>query len=276
MSRVAVVNSRASGAGLGSRPTSFAETAAWFRGELREDASARWGVRGGAAELLFLVPAVGAVLFAAAGLLAAAELDRGLFEFVVREDSLLEWAQVAGFLGGFVGGAALAARAFRSGRVRVALAYAVFAAACFFVLGEEVSWGQRLLGFGTPESLKEINDQDEVTLHNLGEVRVLMKLFLISLGLAGAVLPWVLRIRGSRLAGLMPPLFTTTTFLLIFGYNAARLIFFPEGFFGREENFIVGRYGEWPETCLAFLTVGFAWLALRRPAADPRTLNSDL
>lgn len=36
-----------------------------------------------------------------------------------------------------------------------------------FGAGEEVSWGQRLLGFETPESLKEINRQDEVTLHNI-------------------------------------------------------------------------------------------------------------
>lgn len=272
MSRMAVTNKAAIAKRAGSRPASFAETAAWLRRAVREEASARWGVSGGAAELLFLVPAVGAVLFAAVGLLSAAELEGELFEFIVREDSVLEWAQVVGFLGGFVGGAALAARAFRGGNGRVALAYAVFAAACFFVLGEEVSWGQRLLGFGTPESLKEINDQDEVTLHNLGEVRVLMKLFLISLGLAGAVLPWLLRMRGSRWASLMPPLFTTSTFLLIFGYHAARLIFFPHGFFGWEENFIVAKYSEWPETCLAYLTAGFAWLAWRRRPVDPGTL----
>jgi len=36
-----------------------------------------------------------------------------------------------------------------------------------FGAGEEVSWGQRLIGFETPESLKEINKQDEVTLHNI-------------------------------------------------------------------------------------------------------------
>ncbi len=36
-----------------------------------------------------------------------------------------------------------------------------------FGAGEEVSWGQRLLGFETPDALKEINRQDEVTLHNI-------------------------------------------------------------------------------------------------------------
>ena len=37
----------------------------------------------------------------------------------------------------------------------------------FFGAGEEISWGQRLIGFETPDSLKEINRQDEVTLHNI-------------------------------------------------------------------------------------------------------------
>lgn len=42
-----------------------------------------------------------------------------------------------------------------------------FFALFLFGAGEEVSWGQRIIGFETPESLKEINRQDEVTLHNI-------------------------------------------------------------------------------------------------------------
>ena len=37
-----------------------------------------------------------------------------------------------------------------------------------FGAGEEISWGQRIFGFETPEALKEINVQDEFTLHNIG------------------------------------------------------------------------------------------------------------
>jgi hypothetical protein len=36
-----------------------------------------------------------------------------------------------------------------------------------FGAGEEISWGQRLLGFETPDTLKEINRQDELNLHNI-------------------------------------------------------------------------------------------------------------
>lgn len=41
--------------------------------------------------------------------------------------------------------------------------------ALFFIVaaGEEISWGQRLLGIETPEAVKEISYQDEINLHNL-------------------------------------------------------------------------------------------------------------
>ena len=38
---------------------------------------------------------------------------------------------------------------------------------CFFIGMEEISWGQRIIGFETPKSLAELNVQDEVNLHNL-------------------------------------------------------------------------------------------------------------
>lgn len=38
---------------------------------------------------------------------------------------------------------------------------------CFFVGMEEISWGQRIFGVETPETIKKINYQDELTVHNL-------------------------------------------------------------------------------------------------------------
>jgi len=37
----------------------------------------------------------------------------------------------------------------------------------FFGAGEEISWGQRIFGFKTPEALAQVNKQDELNLHNL-------------------------------------------------------------------------------------------------------------
>lgn len=47
------------------------------------------------------------------------------------------------------------------------LVYLGLAVLFFFGAGEEISWGQRILGFETPESLSQVNRQEEFNLHNL-------------------------------------------------------------------------------------------------------------
>lgn len=42
----------------------------------------------------------------------------------------------------------------------------IAALACFYVAGEEVSWGQHFLNWDTPEYWKALNDQHETNLHN--------------------------------------------------------------------------------------------------------------
>jgi hypothetical protein len=46
------------------------------------------------------------------------------------------------------------------------LFYLMCAAAFFIVAGEEISWGQRMLGIETPEALVELNYQQETNVHN--------------------------------------------------------------------------------------------------------------
>lgn len=48
--------------------------------------------------------------------------------------------------------------------------YLLLALAFFVGAGEEMSWGQRLLGFATPEALRAVNVQQEFNLHNLAPV----------------------------------------------------------------------------------------------------------
>lgn len=47
------------------------------------------------------------------------------------------------------------------------LIYLGLALLFFFGAGEEISWGQRILGFQTPEPLSQVNRQEEFNLHNL-------------------------------------------------------------------------------------------------------------
>lgn len=47
------------------------------------------------------------------------------------------------------------------------LSYLALAVFLLVATGEEISWGQRILGLETPEWVKAVNAQDELTLHNL-------------------------------------------------------------------------------------------------------------
>lgn len=46
-------------------------------------------------------------------------------------------------------------------------AYLALALFFFFIAGEEISWGQRIFNIATPESIAEVNAQQETNLHNL-------------------------------------------------------------------------------------------------------------
>ena len=79
------------------------------------------------------------------------------------EDGPVESASALFWLAAAIAAAFSASRAGRNG----ALLIAAFSLGCFVLFGEEISWGQRLIGFETPEAIREINYQDEVNLHNL-------------------------------------------------------------------------------------------------------------
>ncbi|MCU0610849.1 MAG: hypothetical protein MUE60_03555, partial [Candidatus Eisenbacteria bacterium] len=88
------------------------------------------------------------------------------FGYVLMEDSPVEWLDfycltAAAF-------AFFSAARQRRGTRPVGAAMCVgLALFCVFVAGEEISWGQRLLGFAPPDFFAYRNVQRETTLHNL-------------------------------------------------------------------------------------------------------------
>lgn len=113
----------------------------------------------------------------------------GAYREAMQEDRATEWLTVALFLAAAV---SFGVRAVRQRRVWDAL----LGAFCVVSVGEEISWGQRLLGFVPARQFLEHNTQQEANLHNLVEAFGQPKWTLIALLLAyGVVLPLVLRIR---------------------------------------------------------------------------------
>jgi hypothetical protein len=93
-----------------------------------------------------------------------------------REDALIESAGAACFAGAalaFLAASLSAARGARQspgGRSRRPQIYCALALLMFICCGEEISWGQRLLGWQAPRFFAAHNAQGETNLHNLRPV----------------------------------------------------------------------------------------------------------
>lgn len=115
---------------------------------------------------------------------------------LTREDGPIEFASFAGFV--VASGCAFwAAHRLRDER-RLALAAVALGAVLFVAAGEEISWGQRLLGLETPELLVDGNRQDELNLHNLDGLQDKAVFAQLAVALAGAMLPLVDHRRWAR------------------------------------------------------------------------------
>ena len=188
--------------------------------------SARWAITAGVAWALLLAPIV-----AMAGMIAVAAFAVDLFHDLIDEDHPVEWLQVVVSFGAALAFAVAAVRARRRGRRGLVVLYVLVALACLVVAGEEISWGQRIFGWGTPEELEDLNHQGEANIHNINVVQKLFNAGEMMAGLYGCLVPilWAvprIRARLGRLDPLLvPPLCLVGLFFLPFAYRAARLVF---------------------------------------------------
>jgi len=114
-------------------------------------------------------------------------VDIKLFNFLVAEDSIVEYSTAIFFLLSSFGLFWL----YRHVELKL-IKYGILLAAIglFIIGGEEVSWGQRILGISTPAVIAEQNLQHEITLHNLKSIYYHVVPAYVAIGiLAGAVLP---------------------------------------------------------------------------------------
>lgn len=104
-------------------------------------------------------------------LLPDAWLSDSFVLLVSQEDGLVEWLGALSLL--VASGLFLLCflRARRAGSKRAKQLFLLGLAAALFVgAGEEISWGQRILGFETPGAVEQSNYQGELNLHNLSAV----------------------------------------------------------------------------------------------------------
>ena len=203
---------------------------------------------------LFTIPLAGALL------LGITTLRPPLYHALIREDSPLEWAQFAAYLGA-TGFAAWTAYRLAHAEQRVhAVLFALFACCCLFAAGEEISWGQRLFGIGTPRELASINGQGELNVHNVVEAQGKFNLALAVISLSALVAPWIAR----QPSLLIPPAALGSAFLAAFTYTVVRMLFF------RHPGYELAKYSEWPELCFAGALTAYAFLSWRQATRGRR------
>lgn len=157
----------------------------------------------------------------AAGSYALIGMEGARTDALLREDGPVETLGAAGLL---VAGLLFLAAAKRAREGRTGRAPAFLLLALLFVAGagEEISWGQRIFGWQTPESVAQVNVQQETNLHNLVHLQGTLDAgrlfnlftfgFVLALPLALALLPsWRHRLQGWVP---MPPLVLSVPFIV--------------------------------------------------------------
>lgn len=150
-------------------------------------------------------------LLVALGALAMYRWDNSALVHLTSEDGAVEYLTALLYLAGAAVFALLVIRG-PAGRVW----FAGFALMFFLIAGEEISWGQRIFGIGTPESLESANVQQELNLHNIEGLHTNVRLIgtAVFIGLY-VVLPILVRFvtplqsLATRLSFPIPPLWAT-------------------------------------------------------------------
>lgn len=159
--------------------------------------------------------------------LAVGALKPDIFHHLMREDAWAEWCTFFAFIAaaGFAAYGALGSGRSRPERF-VFIGLGLF---CFFVAGEEVSWGQRLLGFTAPEVFLRENYQQEFELHNILRVlsdsdiarsrwQVVSVAALYGLASLGALVGWIPRLFAPHIS-LLPWLLACAALNILYPFH---------------------------------------------------------
>ncbi len=129
---------------------------------LLDDSAKAWNTSRSMIIFLWLLP----ILFCLAGVVAAL-MGKSAYKAFTTEDGIAENIQVVMFVVAFVFSFNVMQNTVRRGQYFFAALYGILCVGLFFIIGEEISWGQRLLGWDTPQHIKAINKQDETNIHNI-------------------------------------------------------------------------------------------------------------
>jgi hypothetical protein len=167
-----------------------------------------------------------------AGLLTIATMRSvSLFDWLTRENSLLESLQVAALAAATCILVWIGLHVVRRGHTALGVTYLFLALGAFFVTGEEISWGQTIFQWQASEWLTRGNYQAETNLHT-GVAHGPTVYGFVLVAAYGTLAPLVaLRLRERRKPRtylLVPPLALVPAFFIPFVYRLVRTAIDPE------------------------------------------------
>ncbi len=210
---------------------------------------------------IVLFPLIFLVLFT---ILVAIPQTRPAAFLLTKENQPVELATFAFLLWAGLAGVGLALRAKYQGEaIGVYGFYGAFALGALFVGMEEIAWGQWFFAFETPEIIKQINMQKEMTLHNIEGLQGHSEFFRVAFGVGGLM--------GVALGHYAPfrrigaPAVLLTYFLPI---AALALLDLYEDHFPIQQNvdFFIRRLSEVVEMLIAISALLYVWLNGKRLA----------
>lgn len=208
--------------------------------------------------MMILVP----FFIAASGVLSGA-ISKDLYKWFTGEDRFCETLQVIFYATALVMCIRIVWNLWQNDEKVIACLFMTVTLGLFFLVGEELSWGQRIFGWATPQALEEVNKQKETNLHNINGVGATFKWVQMLVGAYGTLLPLLVLAIGRKRLGsfrkladyVVPHLTLVPYFMFMFVWRLYRNLFeAPDSYY-----FAIAEYNEVMETILA---IGFALFML--------------
>ena len=185
--------------------------------QLLADAARDWGLPKGIVVAICVLP-----LFVVLTGIGTGLVSKELYKWFIDEDRVAENVQVLAYVLSCFMSLWIAIQLRKVNRNGFALLYLCAAAGLFLTAGEEISWGQRLFSWQTPQLMAEINRQQETTLHNIVGVEQVFNLGKLAVGLYGTIVPLLVLYWWDKLAP-----YRRTLSLLVPHYALALYFFVP-------------------------------------------------
>ncbi|MGQ0656991.1 MAG: hypothetical protein ACT4NU_02680 [Chromatiales bacterium] len=254
-----------SGSTFTARQDFGSETSRWSIHTLLIEGARAWSV---SPRMVVVISLIVPAVVALAGVVTAL-MGKATYKRFTGEDGVAESLQVLFFGLALVLGLWMARRLWKSGSTGFALLYLCLSAGLIFFIGEELSWGQRIFGWETPEAFQTANKQDETNIHNIYGVGAAFKWLHVVIGAYGTILPLLVYWRprndrhGEAIALLVPHFTLVPYFLATLLWRLQANLWKPP----KQLYFVITEYSEVMELMLAIALFMFLLFQFRRTRA---------